>query len=215
MKLLSVNVAMPKTFEYNGRPVLTGIFKTPAPGRVMMRRLNIEGDGQGDLSCHGGEHKAVYAYPFEHYAFWRDELERTNLAYGQFGENLTTEGLLEDAVCIGDVYRIGEALAQVTQPRVPCFKSALKMDRADFPKRFLESERSGFYLRVLEEGCIGAGDVISLVSRNANSMTVKQVHHLHFFDKTNVAEIRRALSIPELSPEWRREFEEILSKSIH
>jgi len=127
MKLLSVNVSQPKEVEHNGKTVTTGIFKEPVTGRVIVRKLNLDGDGQADLKHHGGEHKAVYAYPFEHYAFWRGELDRDDLTPGQFGENFTVEGMLEDEVHIGDVFRVGKALVQVTQPRVPCSKIGLKM----------------------------------------------------------------------------------------
>ena len=160
MKLLSVNVSQPKEVSYNGKRVKTGIFKEPVSGRTMMRRLNLDGDGQGDPTVHGGIHKAVYVYPIEHYHYWKRELSRDDLTYGKFGENLTVEGMLEDTVHIGDIFRIGEALVEVSQPRVPCFKLGMKMRDPQIVKPFLESERVGFYVRVLEEGEVGAGDTI-------------------------------------------------------
>ena len=152
MKLLSVNVSQPKEVSYNGKRIKTGIFKEPVSRRTMMRRLNLNGDGQGDPTVHGGVHKAVYIYTVEHYAYWKRELGRNDLTYGQFGENLTVEGLLEEYVHIGDVFRVGEALVEVSQPRVPCFKLGIKMRNARIVKPFLASERVGFYVRVLEEG---------------------------------------------------------------
>ena len=155
MKLLSVNVSPPKEVSYNGKRIKTGIFKEPVSGRTMMRRLNIDGDGQGDLSVHGGIHKAVYAYPVEHYDYWKQELGRNDLTYGKFGENLTVEGMLEETVYIGDVFRIGDALVEVSQPRVPCFKLGMKMRDPQIVKPFLESERVGFYVRVVGRGGSG------------------------------------------------------------
>jgi MOSC domain-containing protein YiiM len=152
MRLVSVNVSLPKLVEFRGQAVSTSIFKEPVGGRVLVRRLSLEGGWQADLRSHGGLNKAVYAYPLEHYARWSEELGRDNLRPGQFGENLTVEGLTEDAARLGDVFRVGGALLQVTQPRYPCFKLEIKMGDPLFPRRFLASGRTGFYLRVLEEG---------------------------------------------------------------
>ncbi len=214
MKLLSVNVSPPKDVSFNGQMVTTGIFKEPVQGRVKLRTLNLEGDGQADLAVHGGTYKAVYVYPFEHYDFWQHQLDRDDFAFGQFGENFTVEGMTEDQVYIGDVFRVGTALVEVTQPRVPCFKLAFKMGRPDFVKQFLASERSGFYLRVLEEGDVGAGDVIERVEIGPEQMTVRQVHHLLYFDNKNVDEAKKVLRIPALSPNWRDSFEEIAAEKV-
>ena len=213
MKLLSVNVSKPKAVSYNGKTVHTGIFKVPVTGRVALRRFNLDGDGQGDLTVHGGVDKAVYAYPHEHYEHWRRELLRDDLTYGQFGENFTVEGMLEDSVHIGDVFRVGTALVEVSQPRVPCFKLGLKMGIATFPKQFLASERSGFYLRVLETGDVGAGDAIERVKVGHKRLTVKVVHHLLYFDSGNLERIHEVLSIPALAVSWRESFEKILAKT--
>ena len=213
MKLLSVNVSQPKEVSYNGQRIKTGIFKEPVSGRTMMRRLNLDGDGQGDPSVHGGIHKAVYIYPIEHYDYWKGELGRDDLAYGKFGENLTVEGMLEDTVHIGDVFRIGEALVEVSQPRVPCFKLGIKMRDPQIVKPFLQSERVGFYVRVLEEGTVGAGDVIERTRVGEGQMTVKEIVHLRHFDITNMEAAEKAANLPALTPSWRESFEETLVKS--
>ena len=212
MKLLSVNVSQPKEVSYNGKRIKTGIFKEPVSRRTMMRRLNLNGDGQGDPTVHGGVHKAVYIYTVEHYAYWKRELGRNDLTYGQFGENLTVEGLLEEYVHIGDVFRVGEALVEVSQPRVPCFKLGIKMRNARIVKPFLASERVGFYVRVLEEGEVGAGDAIERTKIGDGGMTVKEIVHLRHFDNTNVAAAEKAASLPALTPSWRDSFEEIVGK---
>jgi len=166
MKVLSVNVALPRLIAWKGQTFNTGIFKEPVDGAVVMRQLDFDGDRQADLSVHGGPYKAVYAYPSEHYEFWRKELPEMELPWGQFGENLTTEGLNEEDTHIGDVLRIGKATVQVTQPRLPCFKLAAKFQRDDILKRFLQSGRSGFYLSVIEEGLVAAGDAIERVQED-------------------------------------------------
>ena len=213
MKLLSVNVSQPKEVSHNGERIKTGIFKEPVSGRTMMRRLNLDGDGQGDLTVHGGIHKAVYVYPIEHYHYWKGELGRDDLTYGKFGENLTVEGMLEDAVHIGDVFRIGEALVEVSQPRVPCFKLGIKMRDPQIVKPFLQSERVGFYVRVLEEGEVGAGDRIERTKVGEEQMTVKEIVHLRHFDTTNAAAAVKAANLPALTPSWRDAFEEIVIKA--
>jgi MOSC domain-containing protein YiiM len=177
MKLLSVNVGRPRSVESHGRTVRTAIFKDPVLLRVHVGRTNIEGDRQADLRVHGGPDKAVYAYDLSGYAHWRKALAR-ELPLGQFGENLTVEGMPETEVRIGDVYRVGGALLQVSQPRSPCYKLALRMEMPTFLKPFLESGRTGFYLRVLEEGEIGAGDAIELVSRDPDEVTVAEMTRL-------------------------------------
>ena len=212
MQLVSVNVSKPRDVTAHGRTIRTGIFKEPVAGRVFMRALNIDGDGQASLKVHGGIHMAVYAYPHEHYEFWARELGRNDLRSGQFGENLTVTGLLEEEVHIGDRFRIGAAVVEVTQPRVPCSKLAFKMNLPQFPKQFLASGRSGFYLRVLEEGEIGAGDRIERVHVDAGRVTVRQVNWLVHFDKKNAGLARRAVRIAALSPEWRERIAEQLAK---
>jgi MOSC domain-containing protein YiiM len=209
MKLVSLNISPGTKVEYNGRTVGTGIFKEPVNGAVPANRLTLEGDRQVDLRFHGGEHKAIYAYPFEHFAWWAEQLERTDLTPGQFGENFTTEGLLETNVHIGDQFRIGTVLVEVTQPRVPCFKLGMKMGDAQFVKRFLHSERSGFYLRVLEEGEVRTGDSIERVQSHPEAISVQYIHHLYFQDSLNKTEIKRALSVEALSKEWRKQLREL------
>jgi len=212
MKLISINVSKPKPITYQGRNVLTGIFKQPVEGRLHVGRLNLEGDQQADLSVHGGPHQAVYVYPFEHYASWQQELRRDDFALGQFGENFTVSGMLENQVCIGDVFRVGSALFQVTQPRVPCFKLATKMGSPEFPKLFMASARTGFYLRVMEEGDVGAGDPIVQEGKSSLGMTVESVFRLAYFDRENVVDIKQAVCLASLSPGWQRMFEERLEE---
>jgi MOSC domain-containing protein YiiM len=211
MKILSVNVSQPTTVAYRGRSVTTGIFKSPVAGRVMVRRMNLDGDRQADLSVHGGTDKAVYVYPSEHYMKWTEELGRSDLAFGQFGENLTVEGMLEETVHIGDIFRIGSALLEVTQPRVPCYKLGLKMGSAQFPKKFLASNRTGYYVRVLEEGDVGVGDSIERIATDPERMTIRQTVRLAFFEQSNVAMLQKVLGIRALSQEWRSMLQEHLT----
>ena len=207
MKLLSINISKPKPIQYEGKTIRTGIFKEPVSGTVMLREKNIDGDGQGDLRVHGGTYKAIYGYPFEHYTHWQQELQRDDLTYGQFGENLTLEGLLEEKVRIGDVFQIGSTVKlQITQPRVPCFKLAYKMGLPEFPKQFLESRRVGFYFRVLEEGEITAGDTIACIETVPESMTITEIVNLRYFDRDNHEKIARARKLRALSPSWKRDF---------
>ena len=213
MKLLSVNVSLPKEISHNNKAVTTGIFKEPVQGRVMLRRLNLEGDGQADLDNHGGEYKAVYAYAMEHFDYWKREVGRSDFSAGQFGENFTVQGMGEDNVHIGDVFRVGSALVQVTQPRAPCFKLGLKMGSAHFPKLFLASGRVGFYLRVLKEGEVGAGDVIERVTMDPEHMTVREMVRLLYVDRDDREALERALRIQALSPRRRGAFEERLAKA--
>ena len=213
MKLVSVNVSPPKEIGEPGREVRTGIFKEPVAGRIAVGRTNLEGDGQADLTVHGGVHKAVYAYPIEHYDTWRRELGRDDLPWGQFGENLTVEGMLEEGVCIGDVFRVGSASLEVSQPREPCFKLGIKFRSPAFPKKFLKSERSGFYFRVIEEGEVGACDSILRIHSDPARLSVREVFHLKMFDRQNTEGVRRALAVEALSPSWREAFTRILEKS--
>jgi ferredoxin-NADP reductase/MOSC domain-containing protein YiiM/predicted pyridoxine 5'-phosphate oxidase superfamily flavin-nucleotide-binding protein len=213
MKLVSVNLSGPKEIVHDDKPVTTGIFKTPVEGRVMLCRLNLIGDGQGDLWGHGGSFRAVYVYSLENYDYWQRELEVDSFGYGQFGENFTVEGMLDDDIRVGDVFRIGGALVEVSQPRIPCYKLAIKMGISGFQNRFLESGRVGFYFRVLEEGEVGAGDMFELVGRDPGGMSVHEVSDLLFFNTEDLEGTRRALSIPALSHGWKGSFEERLAKA--
>jgi MOSC domain-containing protein YiiM len=203
MKIISVNVGLPQLVMRNGEPVTTGIFKEPVAGRVMMRTLNLDGDRQADLSVHGGPEKAVYVYPSEHYEFWRRELPDMELTWGVFGENLTTTGLFETEVNIGDKFRVGTAEVMVTQPRMPCYKLGIRFGRADIIKRFLISERSGFYLSVLKEGVVGADDHFQLLEKNASGVRVVDITRLYSSDKENVDLLRRAIATEALPESWR------------
>ena len=208
MKLLSVNVSLPAEVLYRGKKITTGIFKEPVNGRVMLRSMNLDGDGQADLTSHGGIHKAAYVYSIENYDFWKKELGRIDFAFGQFGENLTVEGMPEDEIHVGDVFRVGGALVEVTQPRVPCYKLGIRMGLPQFVKMFLASCRVGFYLRVLEEGEVGAGDVFDRVRADPERMTVREICRLLYFDPENLRGAKKALRIRSLSPGWRRSFME-------
>jgi MOSC domain-containing protein YiiM len=213
MKLLSVNVSLPKEVPHGRETVSTGIFKEPVGGRIMLRTTNLDGDGQADLENHGGVDRAAYAYSIKNYDHWRRELGRDKFAFGQFGENFTVEGMVEDDIYIGDVFRVGDALVEVSQPRPPCFKLGIKMGMAGFPKLFLASGRVGFYLRVLEEGEVGAGDVFDRVESDPERMTIREISHLLFLEPENLEGARRALRIRALSPGWRDPFEERLIKA--
>jgi len=211
VKLLSLNISLLKTVSINGRTYKTGIYKTAVSGPRRLARHNLTGDGQGDMKNHGGEYQAVYCYPHEHYAYWANQLARGDFEFGQFGENFTLEGLLEREVCVGDVFQVGGALVQVTQPRVPCYKLADKLGIPGFDKTFLRANRSGFYLRVLEAGLVEAGASIELVSNGPIGMTVAEVNAALYLDKSAAA-AERALRIDALSPGWKRSFEKLLAK---
>lgn len=206
MKLLSVNVGLPREIEWKGKVVRTSIFKEPVPGRVRVAQLNLQGDQQSDLSVHGGIDKAVYVYPSEHYPFWHQELPGKDLPWGVFGENLTMEGLLEETVRIGDRFRVGSAEFVVTQPRMPCFKLGIRFDRADIVKRFLHSGRSGFYFAVLKEGEVTAGDSIELLKRDERGVTVANIVNLYGRDAANQELLRRVSDLPSLPESWRDYF---------
>ena len=212
MKILSVNVSLPKEVPYKGKTITTGIFKEPVEDRVTLRTSNLDGDGQADLMAHGGVHKAAYVYSIENYEHWERELGRTDFTFGQFGENFTVEKMLEDKVHIGDIFRVGEALVEVTQPRVPCYKLGIKMRLPRFLKMFLASCRVGFYLRVLEEGEVGAGDTFERVRIDPERVTVREACHLLYFDPENLEGAKKALRIRALAPGWRESFEERLAK---
>ncbi len=213
MKLLSVNVSEPKSVFHGDRIIQTSIFKEPVNGRVMMREMNIDGDAQADLRNHGGVYKAAYAYSIENYDFWKKELKRSEFTYGQFGENLTVEGLTEDNVHVGDVFRIGGAVVQATQPRNPCYKLGIKMESAEFVRTFLESCRLGIYMRVLKEGEIGAGDAIERIKEDPERMTVREIARLRNIDTENLEKAKKALLIEALAPELKQEFQHRLRKA--
>ena len=180
MKLVSVQVGLPRTVRWHGKPVSTGIYKEPVAGRIMLHRFNLDGDQQADLTVHGGLDKAVYVYPSEHYPIWQAEFPDMPLPYGMFGENLTTEGLDESSVHIGDQFRIGEAVVEVTQPRMPCYKLGIRFARPDMPKRFHTSGRCGFYLVVLREGEVGAGDLWERIPQNDQQVSVIECYRQYF-----------------------------------
>ena len=211
MKLVSVNVGLPRDVRWQGRTITTGIFKQPVAGRIALRRLNLAGDGQADLRVHGGEHKAVYAYPVEHYDWWQRELGHDAFAHGQFGENFTVRGMRENNVCVGDVFEIGTARVQVSQPRSPCFKLDLRMGEEGFLARFHAAQRIGFYLRVLEEGEVGAGDPIVRVTRDPGGMSVLEIYQLRYGGFNDRGRLRRAVGIAALTPSWRDAFKEQLA----
>ncbi len=214
MQLVGVSVAKPETVVHEGREISTGIFKRPVSGRVRVGRLNLEGDGQADLAAHGGVDKAVYAYPLEHYAAWQDELGHPEtFPWGQFGENLTVQGLTETEVAIGDALRIGSALLQVSQPRAPCFKLGIRMGRASFPKQLVASGRCGFYLRVLEEGELAAGDAVERVSEHPAKLSVAEAFRLQFHDRDDLAGARRACALDALAHAWREPLAQRLARA--
>jgi MOSC domain-containing protein YiiM len=212
MRIISLNVGQPRLVLRNGEPVSTGIFKGPVSGRVKLRTLNLDGDRQADLSVHGGPTKAVYVYPSEHYDFWRHELPEMELPWGMFGENFTTEGLLETEINIGDKFRIGTAQVMVTEPRMPCYKLALRFGRPDIIKRFLQSERTGFYLAVLTEGEVGEGDRFEPLFRDPHDVRVSDVTRLYTRDKHNAQLLRRAIEVEALPVSWREYFQDLLEK---
>ena len=211
MKLVSLNVGRPRIVVWDGRPVSTGIYKTPVSGRVMLRALNLDGDRQADLTVHGGPTKAAYVYPSEHYDYWRGELPGVELPWGTFGENFTTEGLDEAAVNIGDRFRIGAAEVVVTEPRLPCYKLGIKFGRMAFLRRFLASGRTGFYLSVGREGEVGAWDEIELIGRDPNRVTVADIVRLYALGGGDSETMRRAVAVEALPEKWRDHFRQQLS----
>jgi MOSC domain-containing protein YiiM len=204
--LISIQVGTPRTVHTENQEVSTGIFKSPVSGRLHLHWLNLDGDRQADLSVHGGRDKAVYAYPSEHYPFWENELPGVELPWGAFGENFTTAGLLENTVCLGDQFRIGTAMVVVTQPRLPCFKLNLKFERHDMIKRFLASRRSGFYLRVLHEGEVSAGDEIVQVHHDENRVSITDAMRIYLNEAPSNELIERALRVEYLAESWREDF---------
>ncbi|OBH64252.1 MOSC and FAD-binding oxidoreductase domain-containing protein [Mycobacterium sp. E2479] len=210
-RLVSVNVGMPKNVEWRDKTVYTGIWKAPIEGPVMVRRLNIDGDGQGDLAGHGGEQRAVMVYQSESYEFWKSHLGRDDLRAGHFGENFTVTGLADDDVCIGDRYRIGDAEFEVTQPRVTCFRVGLRLGEPDMPNLLVSQHRPGFYFRVITEGRVQAGDDIVRTRRGRHELSVADVDALLYLPDRNVETLRKAIDIPALSPGWQQSFHELLA----
>ncbi|HSJ73307.1 MAG TPA: MOSC domain-containing protein [Miltoncostaeaceae bacterium] len=206
MRIVSVNVGRPATLEFDGRSVTSAIVKAPVDGRVMVRRTNLDGDAQADLRVHGGADKAVYLYPAQHYAHWAGELGRELSPFGYFGENLTVEGADEAEARIGDVVRAGDALLEVSHPRVPCFKLAMRMRDHAFGKPFLASGRVGYYLRVLEEGGLASGDAIELISRGEGGFSVRRSAWM--LTKATAEELDEAAALPALALGWRQGFAE-------
>jgi MOSC domain-containing protein YiiM len=205
MKVISVNVGLPKEFVWKGMEVSTAIFKYPVTNPVAINQMNLSGDQQADLTVHGGFHKAVYAYPLEHYSYWRSELPGLDLSYGNFGENLTTQGLSEEAVCIGDRVRFGTTTLVVTQPRMPCYKLALRFDRDDMIKRFLKSRKSGFYFAVLEPGIVAPDSEISIVSRDPQRVSIADILELYLGRERNLELAQRVQLLDPLPDSWKHD----------
>ena len=201
-----MNVGEPREVTWLGKTVITGIFKSPVDSPVMLRSVNFEGDRQADLSVHGGAAKAVYAYPGEHYGFWRDELPGRELPWGMFGENLTTAGLSEESVHAGDRFRIGEAEVIVTQPRLPCFKLGIRFRRNDIIRKFLESGRTGFYMAVLRGGMVGAGDSVDLLSADEHCVSIADLVRFHLPGEKNLNVLNRARKVDALPESWKKSF---------
>lgn len=203
MKLISVNVGLPREIDVNDKTVRTSIWKDPVQGRVHVSTLNLHGDQQSDLTVHGGVDKAVYLYPSEHYAYWRGELPEAELPWGAFGENFSTKGILEDQIRIGDRLRVGSAEFIVTQPRMPCYKLGIRFNRRDIVKRFLASKRTGFYLAVLREGEVGEGDEIDFIAKQETGVTITEIVNLYSTDAHNQELLRRAIEAPALPQSWK------------
>lgn len=215
MKLVSVNTGLPREVMWHGRIVTTGIFKQPIEGRVAVRNFNLDGDRQADLTVHGGEYKAVYCYPVAHYDYWTRELPGQQLPMGMFGENFTTDGLLEDSVYIGDQFSVGSAEVIVTQPRLPCYKLGVRFQSDDMVKRFLASGRTGFYLAVTHEGEVGASDEIKVIDRDPNRVPVSEITRLYItkrYGDDEVSSVRRAMRVAALPESWKEYFRERLQK---
>ena len=213
MNVLSVNVGLPREVVWKGRKVLTGIFKEPVGTEpVFIRRLNLDGDRQADLTVHGGTDKAVYAYPAEYYRYWREQFPDMELPWGMFGENLTITGLTEETAHVGDRFQIGTAELMVTQPRLPCYKLGIKFGRDDILKRFLESGLTGFYFAVIQEGKVAQGDPITVVSREEHQLSVSAITRLYIQDKHNPESLQHALQVKALPTGWREYFQEQLEQ---
>jgi len=211
MKIISLNVGKPRTVPCGDREVTTGIFKSPAPGPLLLRRLNLDGDCQADLQVHGGRNKALYAYPSEHYEFWREDFPEQELPWGMFGENLTTEGLTEENACMGDQFRIGGAIVKVTQPRMPCYKLGIRFGRPDMVKRFLASRRSGIYFSVIEEGMLNVGDAIEKIHEDENRLSIADINRAYVDARNNELLLRRIVDLAILPQGLHAEFAEELA----
>jgi MOSC domain-containing protein YiiM len=210
MKVLSVNVGLPRKVSFNEQIITTAIFKDPVKGPIMLRRLNLDGDKQADLTVHGGMDKAVYSYPAEHYGYWRKQFPNTDLKWGMFGENFTTEGLMEDAVNVGDQFQIGSAKLVATQPRMPCYKLGVRFGHMEIIRRFLASGRPGIYFKVLKEGEVQIDDKIEIIRRDKNNVTVKDIVRLYITrdHADNIETMRRAIKISALPEGWKYEFQQ-------
>jgi MOSC domain-containing protein YiiM len=216
MNIISLNVGLPRDVLWHGRTVTTGIYKQPIQGRVRLRTLNLDGDRQADLTVHGGTQKAVYCYPIEHYDYWKKELPGRELPLAMFGENFTTDGLLENSVHLGDQFLIGSAQVVVTQPRLPCYKLGVRFGSDDMVKRFLASGRTGFYFAVAREGEVGAGDDIKQIVRDPNAVPVSEITRLYItkrFNNEDVGILRRALQVDALPESWKDYFRERLAST--
>ena len=205
-KILSINVSLPKEIDFEGQMVTTGIFKEPIEGRIMLRTLNLDGDKQADLTVHGGPDKAVYAYPIEHYEFWRKVYPNMEMPNGMFGENFTIGGLMENEVSVGDAFEIGSSKVIATQPRMPCYKLGVKFGRMDVLKKFLASGRSGIYFKVLEEGEVGPGDSIIKIKKDTNRVAISDVVRLYAIDREDISTMQRAVKVEALPEGWRDYF---------
>src|SRR5450631_2391275 len=213
-RLLSVNVGLPRDVTWQGRTVHTGIWKAPVEGPRVVRRLNVDGDGQGDLAGHGGERRAVFVYQMDSYRYWQKQLGRNDFTYGQFGENFSVDGLSDAEVCIGDLYRIGGAIFEVTQPRVTCYRVGIRMNEPRIPALLVEQHRPGFYFRVLQEGEVGAGDDIVKIADGPERISVADVDALLYLPGHSSEQLRRALRVPALSKGWRSSFEAMLQQDL-
>ena len=211
-RLLSVNVGLPRDVTWNGKTVRTAVWKSPVAGRRMVRKLNIDGDGQGDLAGHGGEHRAVFVYQMDSYRYWERFLDRSDFTFGQFGENFTVEALPDDEVCIGDRYRVGEAIFEVTQPRVTCYRVGIRMNEPRMPALLVAHRRPGFYFRVLQEGEVGAGDDIVKVADGPERFTVAEIDALLYLPGHSREQLQRALQLPALSQGWQESFQAMLEQ---
>jgi MOSC domain-containing protein YiiM len=220
MKLVSVNTGLPRDVRWHGRMVTTGIFKEPVAGRMALRKLNLDGDRQADLTVHGGEHKAVYCYSLAHYDYWKRELPGRELPMGMFGENFTidggADGLLEESVHLGDRFSVGTAHVVVTQPRLPCYKLGVRFGSDDMVKKFLASGRTGFYVAVIREGEVGSGDEMEVIEPEANAVAVSEITRLYVvkrFGEAEIRAVRRALGVKELPESWKEYFRERLRQA--
>jgi MOSC domain-containing protein YiiM len=216
MKLVSLNVGLPRDVLWHGQTVTTGIFKQPVEGRIALRKLDLDGDRQADLTVHGGEFKAVYVYALEYYDYWKRELPGADLPMGVFGENFTADGLLDTSVHLGDRFSVGTAEVIVTQPRLPCYKLGVRFQSDDMVRRFLASGRMGFYFGVTREGEVGAGDEIQLISRDSNAVPVAEITRLYIakrYGTDDTATLRRALQVPALPAAWKDYFRERLEQT--